>query len=404
MDHSKAKELLSDDLCFVVPELRLELCPTDHPDCEPEQIDIVQYLVSEEKLNQELAEAEKKIGAATTDDERDAAVQQKTAVSNRIFRYRRALFNPAADVSLYSLPSKVYRFFLKRTYTAKGDLRYFPPSVTRENVVRCVNDAARDQQLGFEIVQLRSTPPKKVKDEKLKGDSSKAQVAKILLGCTRGIKQRERIKKRSTDSTSTKPRTNDELCRHHFPVYERKHDGRMFIRRNGGCSWIHNHPSEHNARGGVRALPDQTRETVIELLSRGVTSAAIKEMVNVEAGIQLSDAAINSFKYQVDLSASNEGKGVPTATELLAELDARDDVDYVALKGSYDEALDKVRINKKRRTKKGGKVELDESGEVKDLGEEAEDSVKNVVKGLSLGDGEYLSKSFDVLFTEDICH
>ena len=268
-------------------------------------------------------------------------------------------------------------------------------------MVRYVNDAAKDQQLGFEVAQLRSTPPKKVKDEKLKGDSSKAQVAKIELGCTRGIKQRERrSKKRSTDSTSTKPRTNDELCRHHFPVYERIHDGRMFIRSNGGCSWIHNHPSEHNARSGVRALPEQTRETVIELLSRGVTSAAVKEMVDVQAGIQLSDAAINSFKYQVDLSASNKGKGAPTATELLAELDARDDVDYVALKGSYDEALDKVRINKKRRTKKAGKVELDESGEVKDLGEEAEDSVKNVVKGLSLGGGEYLSKSFDVLFTE----
>ena len=64
---------------------------------------------------------------------------------------------------------------------------------------------------------------------------------------------------------------------------------------------------------------------MIELLSRGVTSAAVKEMVDVQAGIQLSDAAINSFKYQVDLSASNKGTGVPTATELLAELDARDD-------------------------------------------------------------------------------
>ena len=108
MNHSKAKELLAEDLGFEVPELRLELCTTDHPDCEPEQIDIVQYLVCEEKLNQDLAEADKKIGAATTDDERDAAIEQKTAVSNRKTRYRKAHFQPAADVSLYLLPSKMY--------------------------------------------------------------------------------------------------------------------------------------------------------------------------------------------------------------------------------------------------------------------------------------------------------
>lgn len=265
---------------------------------------------------------------------------------------------------------------------------YFPPSVTRDNVVHYVNDAAKKQQLGFEVVMLRSAPRKNVKE----GVNSKDASNRILLGCRRGIKHRDRSAKRSTNSTSTKPRTNADLCRQQFPVYERVHDGRMFIRRNGGCSWRHNHPNECTARTGVRALPDETREKVVELLRRGVPTSSIKELVDVEAGIELSSTAINALKYRVELSASNKGKGVPTATELLAELDAREDVDYVVLKGSYDEALDKVRINKQRRKKKGGKVELNESCEVKDLGEEADDSVKNVVKGLSLGNGEYLSK------------
>ncbi|EJK59491.1 hypothetical protein THAOC_20277 [Thalassiosira oceanica] len=123
-------------------------------------------------------------------------------------------------------------------------------------------------------------------------------------------------------------------------------------------------------------LEDSDKKIAASIPGSDEHDAAVKEKT-----------AINALKYRVELSASNKGKGVPTATELLAELDAREDVDYVVLKGSYDEALDKVRINKQRRKKKGGKVELNESCEVKDLGEEADDSVKNVVKGLSLGNG-----------------
>ena len=38
MNHSKAKELLAEDLGFGVPELRLELCTTDHPELEPQRV------------------------------------------------------------------------------------------------------------------------------------------------------------------------------------------------------------------------------------------------------------------------------------------------------------------------------------------------------------------------------
>ena len=247
-------------------------------------------------------------------------------------------------------------------------------------MVQYVNDAARDLQLGFSVVKLRSS---KSKDK---------TVVKFELGCQRGIKHRDRNPSRSTDSTSTKPRTNEELCRQQFPVYERVQDGRMFIRRNGGCSWRHNHPSECQVPTGVRALPDDTKQKATELLRRGVPTSCVKELVDVETGILVSDGAINSLKYRIGLSDSNLGGGASTAMELLAELEARADVDYVALKGGYDEALDKVRINRKRRKTKGGKVELEESDDLKDLGEEADDTVKNVVKGLSLGNGEYLSK------------
>ena len=54
--------------------------------------------------------------------------------------------------------------------------------------------------------------------------------------------------------------------------------------------------------------------------------------------------------------------------------------------GGYNEAIDKVRITKTRKSKRSKEVVED----VTDIDEEMEDQVKNVVKGLALGRGQFL--------------
>ena len=71
-------------------------------------------------------------------------------------------------------------------------------------------------------------------------------------------------------------------------------------------------------------------------------------------------------------------------------LDERKYCDYMVLTGGYDKATDLVHVTKKRVTKIKGQVISDEECNVTNLGQEAEDHIRNVVNGLKLGNDEYL--------------
>lgn len=115
MDQSQVNELLADDLCFNVSVFRLQLCRTDSSDCELEDVDLVQFLVCQEKLDEELEDSDKKIAASIPgSDEHDAAVKEKKAVTNKIFRYKRAHFKQA----LVSFVFHVHQVYLSHNIIA----------------------------------------------------------------------------------------------------------------------------------------------------------------------------------------------------------------------------------------------------------------------------------------------
>ena len=257
---------------------------------------------------------------------------------------------------------------------------YFPAEVTSSNLIDRLQQPCKDA--GFNVA--------KKKVEKIKQEGVRR---KHVIGCSKSIKYRNRSKVRKTDTDTTKPTNNEHLCGTWFPVFERD-DGRLFLRKNGDCCWEHNHPAIDSEllREGVRDVPEATLETAKKLLELGnISTAMVGEFVAMESGVKLSEDSLQRLKSQVSMSKfGTEGTDSSAGQKLVHMLEERDDCDFIMLTGSYDEATNLVRVTKKRRTKVKGKQTIHDQSTVTDLDDQAEDHVKNVVKGLDLGNNEYL--------------
>ena len=72
--------------------------------------------------------------------------------------------------------------------------------------------------------------------------------------------------------------------------------------------------------------------------------------------------------------------------KLIHNLQTTENCECLIMTGGYNEALDKVRITKTRKLKRSKEMVED----VADIDEEMSDQVKNMVKGLALGHGQFL--------------
>ena len=77
---------------------------------------------------------------------------------------------------------------------------------------------------------------------------------------------------------------------------------------------------------------------------------------------------------------------VSSAQKLINKLDQTEGLEYYKLTGSYNEAKESIRISKTRKSKEGNKTTAD----LTSVSDEAKQHVENVIKGLSLGNGEFL--------------
>ena len=78
----------------------------------------------------------------------------------------------------------------------------------------------------------------------------------------------------------------------------------------------------------------------------------MKEFIAIETGgIRLSDDSMNSLRNSVMLSSYNGSDLGTAAARLVHDLDEKEGCEYVMLEGSYEEAIDQVRVTKTRRRK-----------------------------------------------------
>ena len=164
----------------------------------------------------------------------------------------------------------------------------------------------------------------------------------------------------------------------------------MFVRKYSGCDWTHKrHPhTERNLfRGGKRDVSAAHLETAAKLLENNMPTAMVDEWLSLVSGNKLSKDSIKSLRQSVMYTKHNsDGTRDTTAQKLIHNLQTTENCEYIILTGGYDEALDRVRITKPRKSKRSKEVMED----VTAIDEEMEDQVKNVVKGLALGRGQFL--------------
>ena len=163
----------------------------------------------------------------------------------------------------------------------KDALLYFPRKINRHNVLPYLNGVCLD--FGFKLVKQVSAilcldmsmnlPPRSISQKTLgqgmnmnKGKT----ITSITLVCERGIKY---VSKCSEDKRrgSAKPATDAERCKFKITIQERKDDGRLYVRKNGGgFNFGHRgHPQPPmSAREEFHAMYEQTMRMVVTASDR----------------------------------------------------------------------------------------------------------------------------------------
>ena len=122
-------------------------------------------------------------------------------------------------------------------FTKDQELLYFPTNVTSVNIVDHFNkNVCRARDSVFKVTKGKSKGFSKNK--------TGPRVKKIKIQCERSQLYQDQLGKRGVKRKSTgtlksaKPTQPEHRCPLYFNVYEQE-DGRLFVRKNGGCNWEH---------------------------------------------------------------------------------------------------------------------------------------------------------------------
>lgn len=140
---------------------------------------------------------------------------------------------------------------------------------------------------------------------------------------------------------------------------------------------------------GKKNVPEEKLKTVQSMLDAHLPPSMVHQWLLLETGINLSEDSMKAIRHSVMIKKfkgkEDNGGERTVAQKLLSKLEELDGVEYCYLTASYDLATDLVTVVKVRNSRKGKSSE-----ELKKIDEEAKAHVKNVIKGLGLGDGQIL--------------
>ena len=216
----------------------------------------------------------------------------------------------------------------------------------------------------------------------------------ILLGCARGrLAKSSNRKIGGSVKHTTKPTSGCELCHFKFNVVKDHSSERLYVQKHQGCNWCHigHLPVDRcYMKNGKKDIPDDQLTLASKLLEQNMPSSLVNEWLDLACGNKLSSNSVKSLRQAVmtdkhSLNGEPGANGTP-ATKLMYALQTTKNCEYTVLTGTYDEALDKVRVTKTKKTKRYGETTED----LKTIPKSMKDQVKNVVKGLDLGDGQFL--------------
>ena len=162
------------------------------------------------------------------------------------------------------------------------------------------------------------------------------------------------VAKKYKQGESCAPTCNDEKCGFSIAAYFEHATNRFFVRENSGRNFSHNGhsamPREYSD-ASLGNIPRSTLDTAMKLIEKNVPSSMINTVLDVMDKNTLSRKSLDHLRSTVLNRKHGRDSKESTGTTLMRLLKEKEGCDFVYMTGSYDQAMKRVRLHKRYRTK-----------------------------------------------------
>ena len=154
----------------------------------------------------------------------------------------------------------------------------------------------------------------------------------------------------SKSNTHTRlSQTEDEVCCFFLPVYYDTKVNLFFVKQHCYPMFQHDGHSKvdrNHMKNGKSVIPEETREIAEGLLGKHCSPAVVQLLLNVMHGDKITSDSIAKMRSAVHISKFRGKQDESAADTLLNILKNEDGLTYCYITGSYDEAMERVRVRK----------------------------------------------------------
>ena len=160
--------------------------------------------------------------------------------------------------------------------------------------------------------------------------------------------------KKYKEGESAAPLLIDEKCRFSVTAYFESSTKRFFIRANGGRNFVHtgHSPVEREVSNApLSNISRPTLDTVKKLLEANVPTNMINSLLEVMENQTLSAISLKHLRKLVLHKKHGIQPKESTGTTIIKLLEKNSGCEFVYMTGSFNQAMKKVRLHKRFRTK-----------------------------------------------------
>ena len=175
---------------------------------------------------------------------------------------------------------------------------------------------------------------------------------RCIIGCVRNqISRQGRGIKNVTHTSLTQ---EDKKCQFHFPIFYDNSSSLYYVSKNCNHCLVHSGhlpTNREHMRHGVSTIPQEVREVAEQLLGKGCPNSIVNLLLSVMSEDRITPDAMSKMRRAILITKhGNTDKNESTAETLLRMLDEKEGTSYDYMTGTYDEALDLVRVRKGENT------------------------------------------------------
>lgn len=211
-----------------------------------------------------------------------------------------------------------------------------PQKDIRSNIATYLNNTVARKD-GYEVIVDKSNPLKN--GRKMDIICSQGRSARIGRG---KINQTQTGLSQSDDS-------DRKVCGVHWPMYYDDTEKLCFVKQQCDANFVHNghaHTERQHMKVGSSDIPEDVKKYAEEMLHNNCSPAVVQLLLSVMGADRVTSDSISKMRRAVLIKKHKNDKDESTAETLLKMLDNMDGVTYCYMTGSYDDALNKVRVRK----------------------------------------------------------